>query len=173
MNNLLRYFLITAFIGLHVSCDQVSKHVVRENLTHQSVQVIPDHFRLIKVQNKGAFLGSLKHLPDPFHTLLLKILPLLVVFIAIFWLLKTNDMPAIKSVSLIAILGGGLGNLIDRIWLGSVTDFMQIKLFGWHTGIFNMADVSISVGFLVLVGHELSILVNGISKPSSQDEQHS
>ena len=168
MNNWIRIFLITAFIGFHVSCDQVSKQVAREQLNfYERVHIIPGHFQLVKVENTGAFLGMMKHLSEPFHTLLLKILPLLIVLGAIIWLLRTKDLPTIKALSLIAILGGGLGNLIDRIWLGAVTDFMQIKLWGWHTGVFNVADVSISIGFVVLVIYEFRSLIPGVTPDPS------
>lgn len=170
MKKFFRVFAIIAFLGLHVGCDQISKHAARTHLTDQVVvNVIPGHLDLYKTENRGAFLGSFKHLPEPFHTLFLKVIPLLIVFVAIIWIMRASDLPIMKTVSLVAILGGGLGNLIDRIWLGSVTDFMQIKAMGWHTGIFNMADVSISLGFLLLVYCEVSAFFPGSSQKWSNE----
>ncbi|MGB3144040.1 MAG: signal peptidase II, partial [Maribacter sp.] len=67
---------------------------------------------------------------------------------------RTLTKPNINSLLLLAfalVIGGGIGNLIDRIAHGSVTDFFQIRLGIFRTGIFNMADVAVTTGVLLLL----------------------
>jgi len=58
------------------------------------------------------------------------------------------------------IIGGGIGNIYDRILYGSVTDFMYLELGSWHTGIFNMADVSVVIGTALLLINLLILELN-------------
>lgn len=152
-----KYFIRTIIIFTvllsNVGCDQISKSLVRKNIEyHENIELITNHFTLTKVENSGAFLSLGTSLPAPVKLILLNILPLVALIAGVFFLLIKTNLPKLSVIGLCFIIGGGLGNIYDRILYGSVTDFLHIDFVIFQTGIFNMADVSIMFGmFLILV----------------------
>ena len=148
-----RYSLITLIVGLSIAFDQLSKIWVRNNFeSYIEKSIIGDVFTLIKVENKGAFLGMGSELSEIPRILLLIILPIIVLIsITLYtYLEKTLDQTSIIGFSL--IIGGGIANIFDRIVYGSVTDFLYINLGGiFKTGIFNIADVSVTTGMILIL----------------------
>lgn len=69
----------------------------------------------------------------------------------IFWQLKTVRTKSLFSIGLALIMGGALGNLIDRLWLGMVVDFIDLHVAGWHWPAFNVADSAVCVGAVLYV----------------------
>ena len=135
----------------NISCDQITKNSAREKLNyHEKVSVINDKFVLTKVENTGAALSLGENLPPILKSIFLQILPLIVLMFLFRWILVHKDIPILNVVAFSFILGGGIGNIYDRILYDSVTDFMYIEIGFLHTGIFNMADVSVVVGSLLL-----------------------
>ncbi len=148
-----RILIIAITILINVGCDQISKKVVRVKIeSNERIEVLGDLFILTKVENKGAFLGMWSQLPEYLRVILLSVLPTLAVLWFIIYLIRDKKMSIPMVVGVSFMLGGGIGNLYDRIVYGSVTDFMHIDLGFTQTGIFNAADVSIMVGgFFVLL----------------------
>jgi len=144
---------ILFFILLNIGCDQLSKEVVRNTVAYNEyIQVIGDNLILTKVENTGAMLGFGKDFPPLIKTILLKILPILVMFILLFRVLQKRNMNTWLIVAFAFVIGGGIGNIIDRVAYSSVTDFFQIDLGGvFRTGVFNMADVSVTTGALLIL----------------------
>jgi signal peptidase II len=106
---------------------------------------------LTKIENTGAFLSVGQFLPQPIKILLLTILPLIVLGLAFIYLLTKKNLSNLTIMGICSIVGGGVGNIYDRLIYGSVTDFLHIDFVIFQTGIFNMADVSIMTGtFIVL-----------------------
>lgn len=158
IKQIFRNIFLLLLVLANVSCDQISKHIARTNLSYyEEVKVISNHFILTKVENSGAFLSFGNNLPTPIKLLFLSILPFVVLSGGIYYLLKNKNIPVLLAIGLAFTLGGGIGNLYDRILHGSVTDFMHINFSFIKTGIFNMADVSIMIGMGL-------ILINLISK---------
>ena len=153
LNKKSRYLLITILVFLSIAFDQISKIWVRNNFeSYIEKSLIGDVFTLIKVQNTGAFLGMGSNLSEIPRILLLIILPVVVLIsISIYtYLDKTLDRNSIIGFSL--IIGGGVSNIFDRIVYGSVTDFMYINLGGiFKTGIFNIADLSVTAGMILIL----------------------
>ena len=83
----------------------------------------------------------------------LNLLPLLVIGIGLGYILIKTNLPKIVLFGAILIIGGGIGNIYDRIVHGSVTDFMHINFGLFQTGIFNVADVSIMAGMFIIFIH--------------------
>lgn len=136
----------------NISCDQITKNSAREELNHhEKVSVIKDNFILTKVENTGAALSFGENLPPILKTILLQILPLIVLVFLFRWILVHKTIPILNVAAFSFIIGGGIGNIYDRILYNSVTDFMYIEIGFFHTGIFNMADVSVVVGSLLLL----------------------
>ncbi|HEV7383158.1 MAG TPA: signal peptidase II [Dyadobacter sp.] len=136
----------------NIGCDQVSKTIVRREITdNETVSIVQHYFVLTKVENAGAFLSIGSALPDLLKFILLSIIPLLALSYGIVYLFTRKHLTKLSAVALSFAIGGGIGNIYDRIIHGSVTDFLHIDLGFFQTGIFNMADVSISVALILFV----------------------
>jgi signal peptidase II len=148
-----RIIIILALLTVVIGLDQVSKTIVRENVKYyQYTHYLNDRFTLTRVENTGAFLSVGNTLAGPIRFIVLNLLPLLAVIAGLVFML-TRQLSRTTLVSIILIVGGGLGNIYDRIRYGSVTDFMHINFGFFQTGIFNVADVLILIGMLMLLFH--------------------
>jgi lipoprotein signal peptidase len=157
-------YALTAFVGL--VADQITKlWVVASIAPQQKVPVIPDLFYLAHIQNTGGAFGLFGGLPDVVRRLLFILLPaIILVALVIFSLrrparpvvifsLRRPARPVLVQTSLALVLGGALGNFVDRLRLDYVVDFL---LFHWRdTALrwpaFNVADMGISVGVALLI----------------------
>jgi signal peptidase II len=150
---LIRTIGILILLASNIGCDQVSKSMVRERLDkHERVKLAGDYFIMTRVENTGAFLSMGNSLPVPLRILLLSVLPALVMAYGLYFLFTKRSLSWATMLGLCFIIGGGIGNLYDRIVYGSVTDFLHMDFVIFRTGIFNMADVSIMIGtFLILI----------------------
>ncbi|GAB5465635.1 MAG: signal peptidase II [Candidatus Kapaibacteriales bacterium] len=136
-------------ILLNIGCDQATKEIARNHIDYdQKITVIEDVFSLMRVENTGAFLSLGSELGSYSKCILLNILPLLVLCIFLVYVLFNKEFSLNKALTISFIVGGGFGNLYDRIIYGSVTDFMHIDFYLFETGIFNMADLSIVIGLV-------------------------
>lgn len=146
--------LILFVLGLNIGCDQVSKSIIRNNLNYYDhISFINDHFALTKIENTGAFLSLGDSFPGPVKFIVLKLLPLLAICFGLWYILNKASLNKTTLFGIVLIIGGGIGNIYDRIVHGSVTDFMHIKFGLFQTGIFNIADVSIMAGMFIVLIH--------------------
>jgi signal peptidase II len=144
--------LILATIGLNVGCDQVSKTLVRQHVdAHAHIQVLGSFITLTHVQNTGAFLSLGNSLPDFLRHVLLTLVPIGILAIALVYLLVKSRLTLATWLGASFMIGGGIGNLYDRVRYGSVTDFLHMKVSIFQTGIFNVADMSIMAGMAILL----------------------
>jgi signal peptidase II len=123
--------------------DQLSKHLATKNLiVNQSVPIIKGIFHLTLIHNRGAAFGILKNQMPLFISISLFSI------ILICFNLKKNMIKEniVFNISLALILGGALGNLIDRLFLGYVIDFLDFRI--WP--VFNVADSAITIGAILL-----------------------
>jgi len=155
MNKLLRLFLIFAILILNISCDQVSKHYVRNNFSyHDAIRLVSNHVTFTKVENTGAFLSLGADMSRPLKFILLEFLPVAFLVGGLVYMVMKSKLDQLTLTGLCFVIGGGAGNLFDRLYYGSVTDFMHIDFVIFQTGVFNMADVSIVVGLKILLAKE-------------------
>ena len=151
--------LITLVIFLTIAIDQISKILVRSNIKLRTetnlgerISLIGDAFILMNVENEGAFLGMGSELNDSLRWLLLLVLPILVLGYILRYILKDKTLDNWSIFAFSSIIGGGIANIFDRIAFGKVTDFFFIDLGGvFKTGIFNMADLSVTTGMIILL----------------------
>jgi len=150
VNKFLRAIIILFILALNIGCDQISKTIVRNNMhDNQVIGFIYNHVTLEKVENTGAFLSLGDSLGGPIRYM---ILPLVAVCFGLGYILYKTNITRYKLLGIIFIIGGGVGNLYDRIVHGSVTDFMHISFFGnLQTGVFNVADMSIMAGMFIII----------------------
>ena len=148
----LKFMLLMFVVMLNVGCDQVSKIVVRQKIDYnQHIVLIKNHLTLTKVENTGAFLSAGDNLPDFARIILLNIFPILVLVYGIYYLLTQTNLPRTFQIGMCFLIGGGIGNIYDRVKFGSVTDFLHIDFIVFSTGVFNFADVSIMTGIGILL----------------------
>lgn len=153
VNKFYRALLIIFILALNIGCDQVSKSIVRKDIPDNKViGYLGNHFTLEKAENTGAFLSLGDTLGGPLRDILLVGLPLIAVLGALVWIIVNTKITRWTLLGIILIIGGGVGNLYDRIFHGSVTDFMHIDFGFAQTGVFNVADMSIMTGmFMILI----------------------
>lgn len=159
---IIRSIVIFAILVVNISCDQISKSVVRQKVhDYQEISVIKNFITLTKVENAGAFLSLGNTLPDPIRFILLTLLPLIVLGFGVGFLFLKNNLPKLQLLGFTFVMGGGIGNIYDRLIHGTVTDFLHIDFGIVQTGIFNMADVSIMAGvFIVLMDSFLNLKIS-------------
>ena len=147
-----RTLLILSVVIINIGCDQVTKKIIRENVSqNEIISVLSNHLTVTNVENSGAFLSLGDSLPQTVKNILLSLLPALVISWGLIYTLTKQTISPAMLLGLCFIIGGGIGNIFDRIAYGSVTDFLHISLGGFQTGIFNMADVSIMTGTFIIV----------------------
>ncbi len=148
-----RNIFITLLIVFNIAIDQISKVWVRATIKKREViEVIGDNFILTNVENKGAFLGMGSDMNETLRLIFLLILPTLVLGYVIYYIIKTKELDRLSLIAFCCIIGGGIANVFDRIAFGKVTDFFFIDLGGvFKTGIFNVADMSVTTGMIMLL----------------------
>jgi signal peptidase II len=152
-DSLARWSFMAAVLVSCIGCDQATKHLAQSRLRGQPSQSFcGDMFRLEYAENAGAFLGLGGQLPPPLRWgFLVVVNSLLAAGIAAVLVFNRRVSPA-ALVACVLLLSGALGNLIDRLRFdGLVIDFLNVGLGPLRTGIFNVADMAIMAGALLLV----------------------
>lgn len=135
-----------------VSLDQLTKWLAENALTYgERINIFPI-FDLTLVYNTGAAFSFLASGSGWQRWVLIAIAIVAIIFMS--WLLKHEHKRTLSALSLTLILSGAIGNLIDRVLLGHVIDFLLFYRHNWYFPAFNIADIAISVGAVLLVFDE-------------------
>ena len=138
--------------GAVLVLDQASKLLVQHLIRPlETVAVIPDFFRLVHVLNKGAAFGFLNRPDMQWQAYFFICVTLVAVGIIVYLLHSSERRDRFFLLGLGAILGGALGNLVDRVRMGMVIDFLDFSIGSFHWPAFNVADCAITVGALSLL----------------------
>jgi signal peptidase II len=138
-------------IGI-VLLDQATKLLVDSLMSlHESRVVIDGFVHLTYVRNRGAAFGLFSDADLPFQSMLFSAVSLLALGAIAAYFFKLPDRSRLARAALALVMGGALGNLIDRARLGSVIDFVDVFWGPHHWPAFNVADSAISVGVALLV----------------------
>ena len=152
LSGIIRTLLIIGILVSNISCDQLTKSMVRSQVSHdEQISLLSDRIMLTRVENAGAFLSLGTALPSLAKLAILILIPVLVLLSGIYFVFHRNDIQSATLVGICFVLGGGIGNIYDRIIYGSVTDFLHINFGLFQTGIFNLADVSIMIGIFIVL----------------------
>lgn len=152
----LKFAFLLIIVALNLGCDQFSKVIARKNIEpYEQITIIKDRFILTKVENTGAFLSAGSNLPNFVRIAVLTVLPILVLGYGLWFLYSNKHLPRLMQIGICFLVGGGIGNIYDRIVYGSVTDFLFMDFVLFRTGIFNLADVSIMIGIGLLLAQNL------------------
>jgi signal peptidase II len=151
-SRLIKNFFILLVVVVNIGCDQVSKKIVRENVRpDEMIFLVKNRVTITNVENSGAFLSAGNSLPKATKNILLSVLPVIALMLGIFFIFSKHQLSNLSLVGICFVIGGGIGNVFDRILYGSVTDFLHIDFGIFQTGIFNLADLSIMTGASILL----------------------
>lgn len=148
--------------------DQWTKHLAIETMrplgvwetpffTPDRIEVLP-FLDIVMAWNRGVSFGIFNNGGD-WNAVILSVLAVVISAALVVWMKRAHSLPV--ALALGAIIGGALGNVIDRIRYGAVADFIDVHAMGWHWPAFNLADSAITVGAIVLILDSL------FQKPSS------
>jgi len=145
--------LLALVLSTSVGCDQVTKIVARDQLEGVGrLSYLGDTFRLVLIENHGAFLGMGSEMPEWVRTSIFVGVVSLALVAFLVWILRTPELSKVSVVGAALVVGGGIGNVIDRVLFeGGVTDFLNIGIGTLRTGIFNVADVWIMLGAAMML----------------------
>ncbi len=154
-----RYLLLTAVAGGVIIFDQISKYAVQHMIAlHDYIELIPGFFNLVYIQNPGAAFGLFGRGADTLRLALLIGISLFALTVLLIMYARVTGRGFIIHISLAMIIGGAIGNLIDRIRLQWVIDFLDFYWKGYHWPAFNLADAAITIGSVTLM---FNILFSG------------
>jgi signal peptidase II len=135
-----------------VVLDQLTKALVRSTVPlHASVTVIPGFMDFTHVRNTGAAFGLLNAADFPFKTVLIGVIAVAALVGVGMYAASLARHEIMARVGLALIIGGAAGNLIDRVIIGSVVDFVDVYWQAYHFWAFNVADSAITVGAAIMI----------------------
>jgi len=143
---MLRWLLIAVAV---VAMDQASKYTAVAMLADRPPVEVTSFFNLLLVYNRGAAFSFLAGAAGWQRELFTGIA--IVASIWIIYLLRRYPQQSLFCLALSLILGGALGNVIDRLSIGAVVDFLDFHAYGWHWPAFNVADSAITCGAALLI----------------------
>lgn len=150
-------------VAVLFALDQITKTYVKNNLPlGQSNEVIQDFFYFTHVENTGAAFGILK---DGRYFFI--ILTIIISFVLIYVMIKNKSKILRLAISI--ILGGALGNFIDRLLYGKVTDFLDFYIFGYDYPVFNVSDICVNIGTILLAIYIIFIY----KEPNNEEAEES
>ena len=141
--------LATFITIICIILDQFTKHLVVQNLKNNPPMVIIDNFLTFTyLENTGAAFGILKN-----RRWIFILITIISIFLISYILFKyKNKLQTINTIALSLILGGAIGNLIDRIRLGYVVDFVSMRFFNrYNFAVFNLADTFVVIGSIIII----------------------
>lgn len=146
-----KYRPVVIISSIVLVLDQATKALVHGQMAlYQSIEIIPNFFHLTYLRNTGAAFGLMAGNRSALRIVFFFLVSAVAIG-CIFYLLKnlrSGQTPWVVSLS--SILGGAVGNLIDRLRLGEVIDFLDFHWYTWHWPAFNVADSAITIGVMFL-----------------------
>jgi len=147
-----KYTKLAGISGLIVLADQVTKTVILNGLPlFQSIPVIPGFFNIIHIQNPGGAFGFLAGQSPEIRTVVFLLISSLALGLVFYFYKNTPRTHPVLATGFAMIFGGAIGNLIDRVRLGRVVDFLDFYVGKYHWPAFNVADSAISVGIVIFL----------------------
>lgn len=144
--------LVFSWVTIILIADQLTKFIVDQTMPlHHSIPIIDDLFSLTYIRNTGAAFGILSGSAAAFRLPFLLLFSTVAIVFIIMMLRRLPDRETGLITALAFILGGAVGNLIDRIAYGEVIDFLDFYWSRFHWPAFNLADSFITIGVLITV----------------------
>ncbi len=151
---LLRYLLLASVTGVVIVVDQITKFYIMETMRpHESIPIVPNLFSLTYIRNPGAAFGILAGSSNAFRMVFFGLTSIFALGLLGTILFRMPERDWMGRLSVVGILGGAIGNLIDRLRYGEVIDFLDVYVESYHWPAFNVADSAITVGVIFLIIH--------------------
>jgi signal peptidase II len=142
-----------ALAALVIIADQITKTLIIGSFQNGESHTVTSFFNIVRVHNAGAAFSFLAGASGWQRWFFVGIGTIAAVFIV--WMLSSHAGQKLFSLALALILGGAMGNVIDRLMHGYVVDFIQVHHSGWFFPAFNVADSAITVGAACLILDEI------------------
>ena len=147
-----RILLVAMIVGAILFLDQLTKTLIAQNLEiGQHIPILPGFFDLTYMRNPGAAFSFLARAPEWFRQPFFLIATGVAIAALLFFILYAQEEGTLLIVSAASILGGAIGNLIDRLLYGEVIDFLLFYWRDWAWPAFNVADSCITLGVIGLL----------------------
>lgn len=151
-----KYSRLIFIAALVMIFDQITKTIVLNSIPlYQSIAVIPGFFKLTHIQNPGGAFGFLAGQSSGIRHIVFIVLSSLAICLIFYFYRRTPRSHPLLAGGFALILGGAVGNLIDRIRFEKVIDFLDFYIGVHHWPAFNLADSAISVGIGIFIFHIL------------------
>ena len=132
--------------------DQITKWLVRTRVPlHSSVEVIPNFLDITHVRNTGAAFGFLNAIDFPGKTIVIAVVAIVALIGVSMYAGMMSSQQLLSRLGMALIIGGAAGNLIDRVFVGSVVDFVDAYWGAFHFWAFNVADSAITIGVIFVI----------------------
>lgn len=147
-----RYIFLTLMVGTIITLDQITKALIQHTMRlHESIPIIDRLFNLTYIRNPGAAFGLFAQQGHGLRTAFFITISIAAVIFLLLLFVKIPQQAWLGRLSIALVIGGALGNLIDRLRFGEVVDFLDFYIGPYHWPAFNVADSSISVGVALLM----------------------
>ena len=157
-----KYLTVALIIVAVIALDQATKLWIEAALPrHDQIEIIPQCLHIVHVRNPGVAFGLLQNIPGAYRATLLTATTVLALVLLLVLLAQTHTAQRLERWCFALIMGGAVGNLIDRVRLGAVIDFIDVHWANiYHWPAFNVADSCISTGITFLVLLELKRIIS-------------
>ena len=146
-----RIIIILIFI-VSLTLDQISKYIIQTKMIlHQSITISENFFHITYILNKGAAFGLFSNNSESFRTPFFIIISIIAISGLLYFFIAFAKESRLNQIALTLILSGAVGNLVDRLTLGVVRDFIDVHWYDLHWPAFNFADTSICIGTGLLI----------------------
>ena len=151
-----QYAKLAVISGLVILLDQITKVLILKNIPlYHSITIIPGFFNITHIHNPGGAFGFMAHQDSSVRNFLFILLSSFAVCFIFYFYKSTNRTHPFLGGGFALILGGAIGNLVDRIRFGKVVDFLDFYIRSYHWPAFNVADSAITVGLTIFIFHLL------------------
>ncbi|MDC4203085.1 MAG: signal peptidase II [Candidatus Manganitrophus sp.] len=148
----IKLIFLTLIGGGTIILDQITKLLIQNAFRlHESVVVIQDFFSLTYIRNPGAAFGLFADQSAGFRSVFFLVVSIVALSILLYFLAQTPKEDKSSLVAISLLFGGAVGNLIDRVRMGEVVDFLDFYVGQFHWPAFNVADSAITIGISLLM----------------------
>lgn len=154
----MKYVLVSGVAAVVVALDQLTKWMIRDRLDlYDSIIVIPDFFQITHLTNTGGAFGILAGADAAWRLPFFLTVAVIAFGVLFYFVRSVPPQQRLLLFGLGGILGGAIGNFIDRALAGAVTDFLYFHWRDYYWPAFNVADSFISIGMVILIGYSLFV----------------
>ena len=155
-----KYIYVIVFSSIVILLDQYTKYIICNTIgLNARIEIIPDFLNIVHIRNSGIAFGLFKGFGSQFKILSLIMVSAVALFLLFFLISQIHKDDKLQTFGLSLIMGGAVGNLIDRFRLGEVIDFIDVHWRSvYHWPAFNVADSAITVGIIIILFNELLMI---------------